>query len=119
MQRHCTFKPEIKADNKLSEFNYEDIRNKDYTSSKGHIRPQSSKASFERPPIQERLVAEVEKRKEHREKLKREKDLQDMKECSFHPNIKDYKIIPRNPKLDRPFAGMRAQTPIHERIGDL
>jgi len=35
------------------------------------------------PAVQDRLIAEVEKRKENREKIKRDLDLEEMKECSF------------------------------------
>ena len=39
-----------------------------------------------------------------------------MKECSFQPQVTDYKLIPRNPGKN---GGVRSQTPIHERIGTL
>ena len=43
----------------------------------------SSVRALPRPPIQDRLIAEVEKRKEKREKIKRDTDIEEMKECSF------------------------------------
>jgi hypothetical protein len=43
----------------------------------------SARSLSARKPIQDRLIAEVEKRKEHREKIKREMDMKEMEECSF------------------------------------
>ena len=62
--------------------------------------PRSSRASSakkDRPPIQDRLINEVEKRRENREKIKRGMEIEQMKECSFQPQVTDYKLIPRNP----------------------
>ena len=50
------------------------------------------------PPVQDRLIAEVEKRKENREKIKRDLDLEEMKECSFQPKLKNYNMVHRNSK---------------------
>lgn len=46
-------------------------------------RPLSSAKTRTGPPVQDRLLAEVEKRKENKEKIKRDLDLEEMKECSF------------------------------------
>lgn len=80
---------------------------------------QRSGQTLDRPPLQDRLIQEVEKRKENREKLKRNKDLEELKECSFHPKITDYKVVPKNPKMGHPQYHVRSQTPIHERIGEI
>ena len=53
-----------------------------------------------RPPKQDRLIAEGEKRKEKREKIKLDTDIEEMKEWSFQPKIKDYNLIPRDPKMN-------------------
>lgn len=45
--------------------------------------PLSARGTKEKEPIQDRLIAEVEKRREAREKLKRNLDIEEMKECSF------------------------------------
>jgi len=37
------------------------------------------------------LIAEVEKRRENREKIKRNLELEEMRECSFQPKIKGTK----------------------------
>jgi hypothetical protein len=37
--------------------------------------------------LEERLLHEADKRKEHREKLKREMDMERMKDCSFKPKL--------------------------------
>lgn len=48
-----------------------------------------------RAPIQDRLVAEVEKRRENREKMKRNLDMEEMRECSFQPKLNAYALVPR------------------------
>jgi len=60
--------------------------------------PLSARSVREREPIQDRLIAEVEKRRETREKLKRNLDIEEMKECSFQPKLNEYKLLPRYPK---------------------
>ena len=46
--------------------------------------PMSARASsVTRMPIHDRLISEVEKRKENREKIKRNLEIEEMKECSF------------------------------------
>ena len=79
--------------------------------------PMSARASSaSRVPIHDRLISEVQKRQENREKIKRNLEIEEMKECSFQPKTTQYKLVPRAPK---PAGGYRSQTPIHERIGEL
>ena len=64
-------------------------------------------------PLPERLMHEADKRKEKREKLKREMDLDVMKECSFKPTI-----------IQSSHSGVNvnkfnSQAPIHERMSEL
>jgi len=63
------------------------------------------------------LIAEVEKRRENREKIRRDQDIEEMKECSFQPKTNEYNLVPRNPRMNN--FGYRSQTPLHERISDL
>ena len=65
IQRNCTFKPSLVNNRPNSAYN------------------RSSSVSNFRPPIEDRLIAEVEKRRENREKIKRDQDIEEMKECSF------------------------------------
>jgi hypothetical protein len=44
--------------------------------------PMSARSHSARKPIQDRLIKDVEKRKENREKIKRELDMKEMEECS-------------------------------------
>ena len=76
--------------------------------------PYSARSIKQQEPIQDRLIAEVEKRKEAREKLKRNLDIEEMKECSFMPKLNDYNLLPRNPQPNK--HSFRSQTPIHERV---
>ena len=71
-----------------------------------------------RLPIQDRLISEVNKRKENREKLKKNLEIEQMKECSFQPKLGDYKVIPRYPKMNQPGA-LQSQVPIHNRVDDM
>ena len=50
-------------------------------------------------PIHERVLIEVEKKRENREKIKRNLDMEEMKECSFKPKLLDYSVLPRYPKV--------------------
>ena len=58
--------------------------------------PLSARGTKEKEKIQDRLIAEVEKRREAREKLKRNLDIEEMKECSFQPQLNDYKLLPKH-----------------------
>ena len=65
--------------------------------------------------LPERLLHEADRRKENREKLKRERDLLMMEECSFQPNL-----ISRN--NGTPFVNknkLQQQGPIHLRVEEL
>ena len=60
--------------------------------------PMSARASsVSRVPIHDRLIKEDEKRRENREKIKRNLEIEEMKECSFQPKTKNYKLVPRAP----------------------
>ena len=76
-----------------------------------------SKGSQNMYPIQDRLIAEAEKKKENLEKAKRKKELEEMKQCTFQPKTNTYKIAPKNPRVHQ--GGLRSQTPLHERIDEL
>jgi len=67
-------------------------------------------------PVEERLLAQADKKKENREKIKRSMEIESMKECSFTPNI--MKRPPSSKRL-RPAPLPREEAPIHERISDL
>lgn len=64
------------------------------------------------------MLAEVNKRKENREKLKKNLEIEEMKECSFQPKLGDYKVLPRYPKLSQPGA-LQGQVPIHHRVDEM
>ena len=93
IQKHCTFKPKL---------------NPAHTIDSEYTNTLSGRPSSHHTRIQDRISHEVEKRRENREKIKRDIDLQEMKECSFQPKIKSNVL-----------GGYRSQTPIHERIGDM
>ena len=68
-QKYCTFKPQIsKSARKLQSANKE-----------------NSDSDSEKLPLPQRLMHEADLRKEKREKLKRELEQQQMRECSFKP----------------------------------
>ena len=53
-----------------------------------------------RVPIQERLNAEAERKRENREKIKRVHEIEAMKECSFKPKTNgDVFYLPKYPRL--------------------
>ena len=75
-------------------------------------RQHSTNTSFmfgEQLPLQERLLHEADRRRENREKLKREQELQLMQECSFQPRT--YKGAINKNKF--------GQIPIHERVDQM
>jgi len=64
-------------------------------------------------PWGQRLLHEGDKRKEKREKLKKEAELQQMKDCSFKPNLVSSKSQVVNSNK------FNSQQPIHERVTSL
>jgi hypothetical protein len=66
IKKHCTFKPLLAKKNTMSTGNIHAYP------------PMSARSNSARKPIQDRLIAEVEKRKENREKIKREMDIKEM-----------------------------------------
>lgn len=127
IKKHCTFQPKLKRASSAARFDlnsgnpgysmdqidenmdgdpgFRDARFANFGINH-RIRPSSAMGRDEasRIPIQERLIAEVNKRKENREKLKKNLEIEQMKECSFQPKLSDYKIIPRYPKMNQPGA---------------
>lgn len=73
---------------------------------------------MQRLPIQDRLIAEANRRKENREKIKKNLEIEEMRECSFQPRLGDYKVLPRYPKVGMPGA-LHGQVPIHYRIDEM
>lgn len=64
-------------------------------------------------PLQDRLLHEADLRKEKREKMKREREQEMMKDCSFKPKIMS------NSQSVVNVNKFNTQTPIHERVGEL
>jgi hypothetical protein len=56
---------------------------------------------------------EADKRKENREKLKREMEMELMKDCSFKPKLMN------NSNSTVNMNKFNSKTPIHERVGEL
>ena len=118
IKKHCTFKPQLGSVNDLTT---EGGSNLGSARKQFPPMPHSARSqSFQkRIPIQDRLIAENEKKRENLEKIKRDQELRDMEQCTFQPRLNEYKLVPRNPKMGQGPNAMRSQTPIHERIGDL
>jgi hypothetical protein len=64
-------------------------------------------------PLPERLMHEADLRKEKREKMKKEREMEMMKECSFKPRMMTTSTSVVN------INKYNSQNPIHERVGDL
>ncbi len=75
--------------------------------------PRASKQSIDKP-LEERLMHEADKRKERREKLKRDRENEQMKDCSFKP-----KLVSNSSQATVNINKLTGQAPIHERVGNL
>jgi hypothetical protein len=64
-------------------------------------------------PLPDRLLHEADLRKEKRERMKRELEMEKMKDCSFKPNILHSSQSAIN------MNKFHGQTPIHSRVGEL
>ncbi|CDW79342.1 UNKNOWN [Stylonychia lemnae] len=92
--KQCTFQPSITKSNKKSARKHRNKENDDI-------------------PLPERLMHEADIRKEKREKLKREVEQEQMKDCSFKPQL----MAQSNSVVNVNKFGN--QVPIHERVGHL
>lgn len=79
-------------------------------------------SAYDSLPLPERLLHEADLKKEKREKLKRELELQQMKDCSFKPKI--LSSMSNTSKSQSTFAvvnleKLQARDPIHQRVNEL